>query len=150
MCLHRNYSGIDDDYDDDDDDDGDDDGDDDDYHHHDDVDDADEAAWAGLAQWFADAQVRAVTDGVSLVLSRAHLAAEAPFVVAGVGVEVLREAARRLGRDVVDFDSLVDTAPAARAAVSQGAPAVAVAVLASMMHGHEQQAGSRRTAGVSA
>lgn len=115
-----------------------------------DVDDADEAAWAGLAQWFADAQVRAVTDGVSLVLSRAHLAAEAPFVVAGVGVEVLREAARRLGRDVVDFDSLVDTAPAARAAVSQGAPAVAVAVLASMMHGHEQQAGSRRTAGVSA
>lgn len=96
-----------------------------------DVDDADEVAWTRLAQWFAEAQVRAVTDGASLVLSRGQLAADVPVVVAGAGVDILREVARRLGRDVVDFDSLVDTAPAARAAVSQAAPAVAVAVLAS-------------------
>ena len=112
-----------------------------------DVDDAGEAAWTGLAQWFAEAQVRAVADGAWLVLSRAHLAADVPVVVAGVGGEVLREVARRLGRDVVDFNLLLETAPAARAAVSQSAPAAAVAVLASTMRKHEQQAGSKQAGG---
>ncbi|MGA7972150.1 MAG: hypothetical protein WCA36_05020, partial [Pseudolabrys sp.] len=103
-----------------------------------------------LAQWFAEAQVRAVADGAWLVLSRAHLSADVPVVVAGVGAEVLREVARRLGRDVVDFNSLLDTTPAARAAVSQSAPAAAVAVLASTMPKHKQQAGSRQAGGARA
>ncbi len=112
-----------------------------------DADDADEAAWTALARWFAEAQVRAVIDGASLVLSRRQVAAKAPVVVAGIGAGVLREVARRLGRDVVDFDSLIDASPAVRAAVSQTAPAVAVAVLASVMDEHgaasKQAAGAR-------
>jgi probable H4MPT-linked C1 transfer pathway protein len=100
-----------------------------------DVDDADAAAWMALAQWFAEAQIRAVTDGASLVLSRGQLVADAPVVVAGVGAAVLREIARRLGRNTVDFESLVDAAPSARAAVSVSAPAAAVAVLASTRQG---------------
>lgn len=113
-----------------------------------DIDDADEAAWIALAQWFAEAQIRAVTDGASLMLSRGQLSAEVPVVVAGVGAEVLREVARRLGRSVVNFDSLLEATPAARAAVSQSAPAVAVAVLASTRHG--ERVGSKRADSVEA
>ncbi|MEJ2626524.1 MAG: hydantoinase/oxoprolinase family protein [Pseudolabrys sp.] len=112
-----------------------------------DVDDADEAAWTALARWFAETQVRAVTDGVSLALSRVHLAAEAPVVVAGVGVGILREVARRLGRDVVDFNLLLDATPAARAAVSLAAPAVAVAVLASAIDARESGGTAKQSAG---
>lgn len=96
-----------------------------------DVDDADATAWAALAHWFAEAQIRAVTDGAMLVLSQGALAAEAPIVAAGAGATVLHEVARRLGRDCIDFDSVLDVAPPARAAASTCAPAAAVAVLAS-------------------
>ncbi len=100
-----------------------------------DAEDADAAAWTALAQWFAEAQIRAVTDGASLVLSRGQFAADAPVVVAGAGAAVLREVARRLGREWVNFESLADANPGARAAVSVSAPAAAVAVLASVMDG---------------
>ncbi|HZD91438.1 MAG TPA: hydantoinase/oxoprolinase family protein [Pseudolabrys sp.] len=96
-----------------------------------DVDEAGDAAWTALAQWFAEAQMRFVIDGAALVLSRGQLAADAPVIVAGAGADVLREVARRLGRNVVGFESLVDAAPDAVPAVSLGAPAAAVAVLAS-------------------
>ena len=112
-----------------------------------DVDDADEAAWTALAQWFAEAQVRAVTDGVSLALSRRQLAPQAPVVVAGAGVDILREVARRLGRNVVDFNLLLDATPAARAAVSQAAPAVAVAVLASAIDARQSGGIAKQPAG---
>jgi probable H4MPT-linked C1 transfer pathway protein len=95
-----------------------------------DVDDADAAAWAGLAQWFAELQIRAVTDGAMLVLSHHLLPAEAPVVVAGAGADVLREVARRIGRRPVDFADLVDAAADLRGPVSVSAPAAALALLA--------------------
>ena len=97
-----------------------------------DVDDADAPAWAALAQWFAEAQIRAATDGAMLVLSQGSLPAGAPIVAAGVGAAVVREVARRLGRDSVDFGSVLDVAPRARPAASDSAPAAALAVLASL------------------
>ncbi|MGN6571993.1 MAG: hydantoinase/oxoprolinase family protein [Pseudolabrys sp.] len=96
--------------------------------------DADAGAWTALAQWFAELQIRAVTDGAMLVLSHHLLPAEAPVVVAGAGAAVLREAARRLGRRALDFEQLVPAAAEIRAAASVSAPAAAVALLA-LRHG---------------
>jgi (4-(4-[2-(gamma-L-glutamylamino)ethyl]phenoxymethyl)furan-2-yl)methanamine synthase len=97
--------------------------------------DADGSAWAALAQWFAEAQLRAVTDGATLVLSRGLLPQSAPIVIAGVGSEVLREVGRRLCRDCIDFGNLIDSAPSARLTTSANAPAAAVAILASLGKG---------------
>jgi probable H4MPT-linked C1 transfer pathway protein len=94
--------------------------------------DADDAAWQALARWFAEAQVRAVTDGAMLVLSQGGLAPEVPIVAAGAGAAVLREVAQRLSRECVDFDRVLDVAPEARAGASSCAPAAAVAMLASL------------------
>lgn len=90
--------------------------------------DGDAAAWRALAQWFAEAQLGAVTDGLMQVLSDGALPAAAPLVLAGVGAGVLREAARRLGRDCVGFDRVLGIAPGVDAAAY--APAAAVAILA--------------------
>jgi uncharacterized hydantoinase/oxoprolinase family protein len=95
-----------------------------------DSDDADAAAWIALAQWFAEAQIRALTDGALLVLSQGQIPTSAPIVVAGIGAAVLREVARRLGRDCINFNDLIEVAPSARSAALQNAPAAAVAVLA--------------------
>ncbi len=97
-----------------------------------DADDADPAAWTALAQWFAEAQIRAVTDGAMLVLSQGRLPADAAVVTAGVGCAVLRRVAQRLGRNTVDFDTVLDAAPDVRAAASASAPAAALAALASI------------------
>jgi probable H4MPT-linked C1 transfer pathway protein len=97
-----------------------------------DASDADDATWSLLAQWFAEAQIRAVTDGAFLVLSQMSLAAHAPLVGAGIGTSVLSEIARRLGRPYVDFEILLDIAPEAGHSASQCAPAAALAALASM------------------
>jgi hypothetical protein len=97
-----------------------------------DVDAAGETAWSMLAQWFAEAQTRSITDGALLVLSRGVLPADAPILGAGIGDAVVREVARRLGRRHVGFDTLLDVAPEARERASQCAPAAALAVLASM------------------
>lgn len=95
-----------------------------------DVDDASVAAWSGLAQWFAEYQVRAVTDGAMLVLSHHLLPADAPVVIAGAGAAVLRETARRIGRRFINFEELLDLASDARAPASVSAPAAALALLA--------------------
>jgi (4-(4-[2-(gamma-L-glutamylamino)ethyl]phenoxymethyl)furan-2-yl)methanamine synthase len=100
-----------------------------------DVDDADPSAWIALAQYFAEAQVRAITDGGMLVLSRGQMPADAPVVVAGIGAGVLQEVARRLSRDCIEFEALIDTAPSVRTAVSSVAPAAAVAILGSLENG---------------
>jgi probable H4MPT-linked C1 transfer pathway protein len=91
--------------------------------------DADDATWTALAQWFAELQVRRVTDAALLAASPRGLAADAPVVGAGAGFQVVQEAARRLGRACVAFDTLIDAAPEARAAASQCAPAAALALL---------------------
>jgi probable H4MPT-linked C1 transfer pathway protein len=89
---------------------------------------ADEGAdseWTGLAAWFAEAQIRQITDAASLRLSRNDVAVGAPVVAAGVGEGLAAEAARRLRRPCLGFSSLI----AAPAEASHCAPAVAVALL---------------------
>jgi len=94
--------------------------------------DATDVAWVALAHWFAEAQLRAVTDAAMLVLSHAQLPADAPVVAAGIGSAVIDEMARRLGRPSLDFASLIDAPPELSAAVSCCAPAAALALLASV------------------
>ncbi|HLN08807.1 MAG TPA: hydantoinase/oxoprolinase family protein [Xanthobacteraceae bacterium] len=93
--------------------------------------DLDDAAWLELARWFAEAQMRTVTDAAMLVLSRGHLPADAAVVGAGIGETVLHELARRLGRPYVSFVSFLDVAPDTARWASHCAPAAALAVLAS-------------------
>jgi probable H4MPT-linked C1 transfer pathway protein len=96
-----------------------------------DVADAGEAEWTALARWFAEAQIRTICDAAMLVLSQDAMPADAPVIGAGIGETVLREVARRLGRDYAGFDSLISVVPAARAAAQHCAPAAALAILAS-------------------
>jgi probable H4MPT-linked C1 transfer pathway protein len=91
--------------------------------------DADDAAWTALAQWFAEMQVRRIVDAAMLVNSGRTLPDGAPVVAAGAGAHVVKEIARRLGRDDLAFDDLLDAAPEARAGASQCAPAAALALL---------------------
>jgi probable H4MPT-linked C1 transfer pathway protein len=93
--------------------------------------DADPAAWTALAQWFCEVQVRAIIDGAMLVASATSLPAGAPIVGAGIGSELAREVARRLGRSFVPFEELLQAEPRARTRASHCAPAAALALLAS-------------------
>jgi (4-(4-[2-(gamma-L-glutamylamino)ethyl]phenoxymethyl)furan-2-yl)methanamine synthase len=96
-----------------------------------DASDADDATWTALARWFAEAQIRSIADAAMLVLSRDSFPADAPVVGAGIGNSVLREVARRLERNYIDFDTMLDVAPVARVAASHCAPAAALAILGS-------------------
>lgn len=93
--------------------------------------DAGAPAWWLLAQWFAERQIRDITDGAMLVLSCARLPADAPMLAAGIGAAIVEEVARRLGRRHLSFDAILDVAPHARARASHCAPAAALAALAS-------------------
>lgn len=88
--------------------------------------DAPPRAWADLAAWFAEAQLRDICDAAFLRLSRGDVAPQAPVIAAGVGAALAYELARRLGRPCVDFAELVGGG----AAVGVAAPAAAVALLA--------------------
>jgi probable H4MPT-linked C1 transfer pathway protein len=91
---------------------------------------ADDAAWEALAQFFAEAQLRDITDAVALVLSRGLLHSSAPVVGAGVGRRVIRELAARVGRTFIAFDDLIEAVPEARSKACDCAPASALALLA--------------------
>jgi len=93
--------------------------------------DAHDADWHALALWFAEAQIRAVMDGALLVLSQGQMPPDAPIVGAGSGEAVLRETARRIGRDYISFETLLDVSSGLRARASQCAPAAAIAALMS-------------------
>jgi (4-(4-[2-(gamma-L-glutamylamino)ethyl]phenoxymethyl)furan-2-yl)methanamine synthase len=84
----------------------------------------DGGAWRDLAAWFAEAQLRQIVDGASLVISRGGLSREAPVIGAGVGRHVMARLAARVERRYVDFAALVGTE------AGMCAPAVAVALLA--------------------
>jgi hypothetical protein len=84
-----------------------------------------------LAQWFAEAQLRTVTDAAMLVLSDLRLPADAPIVGAGIGEPVIAEVARRLRRRYLPYGDLLDIASDAREAGSHCAPAAALAILGS-------------------
>ncbi len=90
---------------------------------------ADDRTWTALARWFAEMQMRKVMDAIMLVDSRHILPADAPVVGAGIGVHVIEEIARRVGRGCVPFDTLLEVAPQARAGASHCAPAAALALL---------------------
>ena len=92
--------------------------------------DATDEAWLGLARWFAEAQMRTIIDAAMLAASRGEVPPDSPVVGAGIGAAVLREVARRLGRDYVAFETLLDVDPLAREAASRCAPAAALALLA--------------------
>jgi uncharacterized hydantoinase/oxoprolinase family protein len=70
-----------------------------------------------------------------LVLSRGELPVSAPIVVAGIGANLLREVARRLSRECIDFEALIDVSPEAGPTVSSVAPAASVAILDSRVEG---------------
>jgi len=89
--------------------------------------DAPPEAWAHLAAWFAESQLRDICDAAFLRLSRGDVARDAPVIAAGVGAALAQEVARRLGRPCVEFTELVGGG----AAVSVAAPAAAVALLLS-------------------
>ena len=89
--------------------------------------DAAPEAWADLAAWFAEAQMRDICDAAFLRLSRGDVARDAPVIAAGVGETLAHEVARRLGRPALNFTTLVGGG----AAVATAAPAAAVALLLS-------------------
>ena len=82
-----------------------------------------------LAKFFAEAQLREITDGAYLALSHCELDAKAPVIGAGVGRFVVKRFAERLGRPYVDFDDMIPALPEIRKKAGDCAPACAVALL---------------------
>jgi (4-(4-[2-(gamma-L-glutamylamino)ethyl]phenoxymethyl)furan-2-yl)methanamine synthase len=95
-----------------------------------DTSDASPQAFAHLARFFAETQVREVADGAHLVLSQVDLPRQAPIVGAGVGRFVVKRLAHRLERPYVDFSDLVEVVPEVRVKAGDCAPASALALLA--------------------
>ena len=93
--------------------------------------DADDGAWLLLAQWFAEAQIRAIVDASSLVLSNNAAVPAPPIIACGIGLKAVEEIARRLGCAHARFDELLDVVPQMRSAVCHCAPAASLAALAS-------------------
>ena len=96
-----------------------------------DASDANDETWTLVARWFAEAQLRAIADAATLVLSSEALASPTPVIAAGIGLSIIADVARRLGCAYVTFDDLFDVAPDLRAAVCHCAPAAALASLSS-------------------
>lgn len=85
--------------------------------------------WLQLAQWFADQQVNLISSAISKVLlAHPYLESNMPIIGAGIGRFIVQKCADSLGRDYIDFSSLV-TPPLTTA--GDHAPAAAVALLAS-------------------
>jgi probable H4MPT-linked C1 transfer pathway protein len=91
---------------------------------------ADLATWQRLAAYFAEVQLRDLTDAAHLILSRGAWASTVPVVGAGAGRFVLRRLAQRLQRPFVDFSDLIEAAPEIRSKACDCAPAASVALLA--------------------
>jgi probable H4MPT-linked C1 transfer pathway protein len=87
------------------------------------------AAWQQLARYFAEVQLRDLTDAAHLILSRGEIGEEAPIVGAGAGRFVVRRLAERLNRRFIDFSDLIEALPEVRAKACDCAPASAVAFL---------------------
>jgi probable H4MPT-linked C1 transfer pathway protein len=95
-----------------------------------DIGDADEVSWRRLARFFADAQTRQIEENLHLVLSRGIIPDDAPIIGAGIGRFVLEKIAVRFNRAFIPFESCFDARPECARAVSDCAPAAAVAMLA--------------------
>jgi (4-(4-[2-(gamma-L-glutamylamino)ethyl]phenoxymethyl)furan-2-yl)methanamine synthase len=96
-----------------------------------DASDGDDENWTSVARWFAEAQLRAICDAASLVLSAGTLPSTTTIVAAGVGRVLVDEIARRFRCACIGFDELCEVTPEVRTAACRCAPAVALAALAS-------------------
>jgi len=94
-----------------------------------DVGEAEGWEWKNLAEFFAEAQLRAMHDAALQVLSVVQLPAGAPVVAAGTGRFAVEKLAARLGRQCEKWEALVPADARLGTAVSDCAPAVAVALL---------------------
>ncbi|MGE4246601.1 MAG: hydantoinase/oxoprolinase family protein [Parvibaculaceae bacterium] len=100
-----------------------------------DASDGDDEDWRRLAEWFAEAQLRAIEDGARQVLSRGVLRGECSVVGAGIGLPVVRRLALRLGLPFQSFSARMDVSETARPWADCCAPAVAVALLDALRGG---------------
>ena len=92
-----------------------------------DADEATDAQWRIVADWFAEQQLQQITQACLQVLSR-HSAINkgAPLIGAGVGRFIIKAIAERLNRPYVDFSTLCQN----RDDAASHAPATALALLA--------------------
>jgi probable H4MPT-linked C1 transfer pathway protein len=86
--------------------------------------------WIGLARWFAEMQLRSLTDAAMLILSRPMTVSALSLFRAGIGDWVVTELGRRLGCPVRAFTDVLPVEPAVAASASQCGPAAAIAFLA--------------------
>ncbi len=91
---------------------------------------ADLAQWQQLARYFAEVQLRDLTDAAHLILSRGEIAADAPIVGAGAGRFVVKRLAERSQRPFIDFSDSIEALPEVRSKACDCAPASAMAFLA--------------------
>ena len=94
-----------------------------------DANEAEDWEWRSLAGFFAEAQLRALHDAALQVLSASELSQDAPVVAAGAGRFIVEKLAARLGRVCEKWEALVPADAEIGPAVSDCAPAVAVALL---------------------
>lgn len=87
------------------------------------------ASWQQLARYFAEVQLRDLTDAAHLILSRGEILEDAPIVGAGAGRFVVRHLAERLDRRFIDFSDLIEAVPEMKAKACDCAPASATAFL---------------------
>ena len=92
--------------------------------------DASAGEWKTVAGFYAEAQLRSIHDAALQVLSSAAIPNDAPLVVAGSGRFVVEKLAARLGRPAEHWEALVPAESGLAGAISDCAPAVAVALLA--------------------
>jgi (4-(4-[2-(gamma-L-glutamylamino)ethyl]phenoxymethyl)furan-2-yl)methanamine synthase len=83
-----------------------------------------------LAAFFAEAQLREIFDGASLIRSETLSTKSAPVVGAGAGRFVVKKLATRLGQSYVDVADLLPVAQEMRIQAADCLPACAVALLA--------------------
>lgn len=88
---------------------------------------ADMASWVALARFFAQMQLQDVRAAVDRVLSRSP--SGGPLVGAGAGRFVVRELARQMRREYLDFSNLVEGEDAVKEWAAVCAPACSVAWL---------------------
>jgi probable H4MPT-linked C1 transfer pathway protein len=96
--------------------------------------DSDADAIRSLARWYRQRLLGSITDGLSLCLGRAKVAADAPLIGAGVGRWLVADLAARCQRPYRSIDDLLcagSEAPSLRGRAADCAPAVAVAQLLS-------------------
>ena len=87
--------------------------------------------WGGVAQFFAEQQLRLIHDGAVQVISHGKVRPSGNLITAGIGAKIASTLADRLGFTTHDFADLANATPECHQQASYTAPAVAVARLLS-------------------